>query len=288
MRRKLSITPRRRFGLVVAGLVASAGAISAVAPSPVSASTEVGVVVAPEYGLDKVITKLHIIDTVGVISRLPEVKATEDEARDKNATPPKVTCKGSTGTLTPQAEYASDAGVLTIIVVFSAVPTLDSCTLSNSTYVQASGDTVYPITDAAKAALWGDPAKELADANARLTAAIPALKKAYAEHKASRKRTTYRGAWSEQAAVRIDKTLTDYTVESADLDFDATDTSSKVMYLIRPPYRTARWVNLCQRLKDGRLTCLRFNPASNKTKLWLSNEPAVQFTSQPTQETAAQ
>ena len=288
MRRKLSTTPKRRFGLLVAGLVAGAGLVSAVAPSPVSASTEVGVVVAPEFGLDKVITKLHIIDTVGVISRLPEVKATEGEARTMNAKLPTVTCKGSTGTLTPYAEYTSDDGVLTIVITFSAVPTLDSCTLSNSTYVQASGDTVYPITDAAKAALWGDPAKELADANARLTAAIPALKKAYAAHKASKKRSIYRGAWSEQAAVRIDKTLTDYTVESADLDFDATDTSSKVMYLIRPPYRTARWVNLCQRLKDGRLTCLRFNPVSNKTKLWLSNEPAVQFTSQPTQETAAQ
>lgn len=279
---------RSRLGVLVAGLVASAGVVSASAPSIASASTEVGVVVAPEFGLDKVITKLHIIDTVGVISRLPEITATEDEAREKNATPPKVTCKGSTGTLTPQAEYASDAGVLTIIVVFSAVPTLDSCTLSNSTFVQASGDTVYPITDAAKAALWGDPVKELANANARLTAAIPALKKAYAEHKAKRTRITYRGSWSEKAAVRIDTALADHTVKSADLEFDATDTSSKVMYLIRPPFRTARWVNLCQRLKDGRLTCLRFNPVNNKTKLWLSNEPAVQFTSQPTQEAAAQ
>ena len=286
--KKLPHPTKRRLGLLVAGLVASAGAISAIAPSPVSASTEIGVVVATEFGLDKVITKLHIIDTVGVISRLPEVKATEDEAQAMNTKLPTVTCKGSAGTVTPSAEYGSSDGVLTIVLVFSSVPSIDSCTLSNSTYVQSSGDTVYPITDAAKAELWGDPAKTLKDANARLTAAVPALKKAYADHKASRKRTTFRGAWSEKAAVRVDKTLTAYTVKSADLDFDATDTSSKVMYLIRPPLGTALWVNLCQRLKDGRLPCLRFNPVNNKTKLWLSNEPAVQYTSQPTQETAAQ
>ena len=274
--------------MLVAGLVAIAGAVSAVAPSPASASTVSGSVVATEFGIDKVVTKLHIIDTVGVISRLPEVKATGDEARAMNVKLPTVTCKTSSGTITPSAEYASDEGVLTIIVVFSSVPSVESCTLSNSTYVQASGDTVYPITDAAKAALWGDPAKELKDANARLTSAVPALKKAYAAHFKSRKRATYPGAWSEKAAARVDKSLTAYTVNAADMEIDATDPSAKVMYLIRPVYTGARWVDVCQRLKDGRLPCLRFNPLNNKTKLWLSNEPAVVYTSQPTQETAAQ
>ncbi|MBU3702985.1 MAG: hypothetical protein FGM42_01290 [Ilumatobacteraceae bacterium] len=288
MKRKLSSSTRHRAGLLVVGLVASAGAISAVAPTPVSASTEIGVVVAPEFGLDKVVTKLHIIDTVGIVSRLPEVKATEDEARAMNAKLPTVTCKGSAGAVTPTAEYASDGGALTIIVVFDSVPSIESCTLSNSTYVQASGDTVYPISDAAKAALWGDPAKELAAANTRLRGAVPALRTAFADYRKSTDRGTYRGAWSRNAAARVDKTLKAYTVKSADLDFDAVDTSSKVMYLIRPVFPGARWVDLCQRLKDGRLPCLRFNPLSAKTKLWMSNQSAVQFTSQPTEETAVQ
>lgn len=278
---------RSRLGVLVAGLVASAGVVSASAPSIASASTVVGSVVATEYGLDKVVTKLHIIDTVGVISRLPETKATAEAARTMNSNLPKLTCTGSTGSVTPSAEYASDNGVLTIIVVFSSAPAIDTCTLSNTTYVRASGDTVYPITDTAKAALWGDPVQELANANARLTSAVPALKKAFTDYRASKNRGKYLGAWSAGAAARVDKALAAYAVNSADFSYDATDTSSKVMYLLRPAFAGSRWVDLCQRLKDGRLPCLRFNPISNKTTSYLSNDPAVQFTSRPTTETAA-
>lgn len=280
---------RRRAGLLIAGLVAGAGVLSAVAASPASAETVVGTVVAPEYGLDKVTTKIHIIDQVGVISRLPQVEGTADDATKLNATPPKVVCTGPAGTVTPTSEYASEEGVITIVVVFADVvdAKLDKCTLSNSTYVQATGDTVYPFSQSARTALWGEPKKALADANKRLKSAIPALRKAYADHQKSGAPETYLGAWSEKAAARVDKTLTNYTVESALFSFEASSTSPKTMYLIRPANHGPRWVDLCQRLKDGRLPCLRFNPVTNKSKLWINYSTPNIYTEDITQEPAA-
>lgn len=253
---------KRRVGLVLAGAAASAAGVLGSSPASVSASTEIAVTVAPEYGLNKVATRLSIVDNVAVISRLPETAATLDEAAALNKTAPKLTCVGSAGTVTSDGEYASENDVLTIIFVFASTPTVDKCTLSNSTYVQAKGDTVYPLTATAKAEVFGDPAKTLAAANERLKSAIPAL------------RATFKGSWRSGAAARVDKALPKYTVKAAAFGFEASSTDTSVMYILRPEQHGTNWVHLCQRLKDGRLACLRYNPVAKTAKYWVNyNQP---------------
>lgn len=266
---------KRRLGFLLAGAVASVAAAAGVTPSHVSASTELAVTVAPEYGLDKVATRLSIIENVGVVSRLPQILATPEAATELNKTAPKLTCVGSAGTVTVNGEYASEDDVLTMIFVFAAAPSVDKCTLSNTTYVQPTGDTVYPFSAAAKAELFGDPAKILAAANKRLKSAVPALRK------------SYQGSWTTGAAKRVDAALTKYTVKPALFAFEASSTSTKSMYILRPDNHNVRWVHLCQRLTDGRLACLRYNPVTNKSKLWVNYDSPNYFTQDLTQEPAS-
>lgn len=254
---------KRRVGLVLAGAAASLAAALGASPSSVSASTDIAVTVAPEYGLNKVATRLAFVDNVAVISRLPQTAATLDEAAALNAkSTPKLTCVGSAGTVTSDGEYASENDVLTIVFVFASTPSVSKCTLSNSTYVQAKGDTVYPLTAAAKAEVFGDPVKTLAAANERLKSAIPAL------------RATFKGSWRSGAAARVDKALTKYTVKAAAFSFEASSTDTKVMYILRPEEHGTNWIHLCQRLADGRLACLRYNPVAKTAKYWVNyNQP---------------
>ena len=258
-----TVRKRNRVGKVVVGLLLSSGLFPIVAAAPASASTEVSSVVAPEFGLDKVTTKLHIIDNVGIVSRLPQTSATPEQATALNASAPKLTCTSKSGTTTLSGEYASEEGILTLIFVFDSTPSPESCTLSNTKYVQDSGDTVYPFTDAAKAALWGDPVTTLAAANERLSSAVPALQKAF------------RKGWGNAAIARVAKSLSNYKVSAVAFDFEATSTATDVMYVVRRDVPGPRWVNLCQRLKDARLACLRYNPITKKSKLWVNyNTPA--------------
>lgn len=267
---------RRRSTLLAAGLLTVGLAATAI-PSPVAAADTLSVTVANEFGIDKVISKLEITDSVAFISRLPEVKATIDEAIAKNTTAPELSCTSAAGSVkSSSGAYASLDGVLVLTFSFAAnVPsTTNSCTLSKTTYLKDSGDTVYPLSAAGRTALWGDPTTVREATEARLSSLKPGLKKAMT------------GAWKKNYTKVFAKALPSYTWKSVDSKIDVTSTSTKDMYIVRNDGSTTGWVNICQRLADGRTVCMKYSPLKKSTFRVL-NDPTNYFTTELTTEGAA-
>lgn len=277
---------KRRVGAVLAAVMASAGLTSALV-SPVSAATEatvtdVSVTVATAFGANKVTSTLAVYDTVAVVSREPQVTGTFADAEKLNATRPTLTCKVGLGTaaertITTTGDYVSHNTVISLAFAFSAsVPsTVDTCTLSTSTFVKASGNMDYPLSAAGRAALWGDPAVVLKKTQDRLKAIAPKV------------RSVFNGKWGTDYTKRISGAVRNYKFVAVSSRFDASSTSTKTMYIVRLQNHPTNWINICQRLLDARLVCMRFNPVTNKSTFTASNTSSNYYTTPLTTEVAS-
>lgn len=215
-----------------------------------AALTALTVTMPDAYGLDKVISTIDVKNNVAIVTRIPVVTATAAQATTRNATPPTLVC----GTATSTGEYASIDDTLVVRFAFDkAIPaSIDSCKLTKSDFVNAKADTTYPFTEAARQALWGDPTKTLDDAKARLSGVTKSIRKAF------------NGPWTGNFAKRIAANAKAYTWSAVNFRFDADSTNTKTMYILRPENHGAFWLNVCQRLADGRLVCMKYHPVSNK------------------------
>lgn len=268
---------KRRVGAALVAAMACAGLGTAWA-SPASAVTDVSVSIATAYGANKVTSELSIYDTVAVITRTPQIEGTPDDAATRNATRPTLTCTvglgtASASTLTSTGEYVSHDGILNMAFLFAnAVPaTVDSCTLTTSTFIKKSGDTVYPLSQAGRTALWGDPAKTLSKAQNRLKSVAPQV------------RSVFNGKWGDDFTARIARAVKNYKLVEVARRLDASSTSSKTMYVLRWPGHATNWIHICQRLADGRLTCMRYNPVTNKSTFWIDTTSTNYYTTSLTQ-----
>lgn len=275
MHEKTSANGRRR-GAVLSAALTVVGVLATAVPSA-SADTSFTATVAEEYGLDKVTSTILIEGQVAVIQRTPSIAATIAEAEAKDASRPTLTCKTSSATVTSTGNYISVNDILVMHFTFASDidSTTDSCTVSKSDYLTSTKDTTYPFTTAARTALWGDSATEIASAKARLGSASTKL------------RTVFRGSWGKNYVKRISTALKDYTWTEVDFSFDATSTASTVMYIVRPSIRTGQWLNVCQRTKDGTLVCMNYNPLRKKSSFSVDTTNKNIYTGTITEEEVA-
>lgn len=254
---KTNSTSRRwRFGavgagiVVVTGLLATGSASAATDPGPTSLSATV----SEAYGRDKVSSTIAIDGSAAVINRLPNVAATDAELAKRNATAPTLSCKVGSATITATGEYVNLDGVVAMFFDFvnNFPPAAESCTVAKSSFINATADTTYPFTAAARAALWGNPAKALDAAKSRLSGVAPTLGRLFT------------GSWGTDYVQRIAKAVPQYKWTGIHFRIDATSTSAKSMYISRPTPHGAAWINVCQRLVDGRIVCMKYHPVSKK------------------------
>lgn len=233
--------------------LALVGILTTAAPS-VSAETSLTATVAEEYGLDKVTSTIIIEGAVAVIQRTPAITATIAEAEAKDASRPTLTCKTASATVNSTGNYVSINDILVMHFSFASevAATTDSCTVSKSDYLTSTKDTTYPFTAAARTALWGDSATEITATRGRLDAMTAKL------------RATFRKSWTAKYTERIAKAIPAYSWSQVDFAFEATSTSKTQMYVVQPGARTGFWLKICQRMADGALVCMDYNPVRNK------------------------
>jgi hypothetical protein len=243
----------RRRGVALSAALTLVGVLTDAAPS-ISADTSLSSSAAEEYGLDKVTSTIIIEGSVAVIQRTPAIAATIAEAEAKDASRPTLTCKTAAATVTSTGNYVSINDILVMHFAFTSEidATTDSCTVSKSEYLTSTKDTTYPFTAAGRTALWGDSTKEIDAAKARLDAMTAKL------------RATFRKSWTAKYTERIAKAIPAYKWSQIDFTFEATSTAKTQMYVVRPGLRTGFWLKICQRMADGVLVCMNYNPVRNK------------------------
>lgn len=259
-------------------MVPTAIPASATSPSGVSASATAPLQAASTLGLEYTdpMALLTFDSNVGVVLRGPSIPATESEA-DLYNTPtstPTLTCYegvtsaapdaiASTKTITGQGSYGSDESMLVLYFYMDEVPTsdVDLCTMTGTTYLHSEGTSQFAFNKDGAKAIYGDPAKLVAQAQAQLntvkTAAANLYKKAGKFDRLNNLRTELRRALKTNSII------------IRPIGEQALTAGTNVTHLIRSESNSSS-LSAAVRLADARLVTMKYNGKTKKTSFTVS------------------